>query len=89
MTTLRLKITGHVQGVFFRAETQAIAKELGLFGWVRNCTDGSVEIHAQGDTEALKQLEEWCHHGPPSAKVDHVSCKNVNEESYETFEITH
>lgn len=87
MTAISIKITGNVQGVFFRANTQEKAQELGINGWVRNCEDGSVEVHAEGSDEALKKLEEWCHTGPPSARIDFVDTKKCEEEGLETFEI--
>jgi len=61
-----------VQGVFFRYETQSVAKRLGLVGWVRNRLDGSVEVLAEGEKEKLEELLKWCHQGPPLARVDSV-----------------
>lgn len=65
----RFHVTGQVQGVGFRAATQREAAKLGLTGWVRNCTDGTVEGLAQGSAEALNALQQWLHHGPPRAAV--------------------
>lgn len=62
-------VKGRVQGVFFRANTQEVAMDLGLVGSVKNRPDGSVEIVAEGEENALKALEEWCYKGPPSANV--------------------
>lgn len=87
MRAICLKITGRVQGVFFRAETQRVAMELGLKGWVQNCSDGSVEVFAQGEEEALKKLEQWCAKGPPSAKVEDVEREEVPPEDGRSFEI--
>lgn len=67
-----MKITGRVQGVFYRANTQKVAGELGLKGWVRNTDDGGVEAVAEGERAALQKLIEWCNHGPPASKVDAV-----------------
>ena len=69
---MHLKISGRVQGVAFRAYTQREARELGLNGWVRNLPDGTVELIAEGEEADLKNLETWCHDGPPSASVNHV-----------------
>ena len=69
---IELRVTGLVQGVFYRASTQDKARELGLTGWVRNAPDGSVELVAEGDAAALDALERWCHAGPPAARVDRV-----------------
>ncbi len=68
----RLRLTGRVQGVAFRASTVATACALGLGGWVANRADGSVEAVAEGDDAAVAALIHWCHHGPPAARVDHV-----------------
>lgn len=72
MHARRLRISGKVQGVYYRASTQARARALGLVGWVRNLRDGRVELVAQGDDEALEALERWCHEGPPRARVDDI-----------------
>ena len=87
MPTIGLKITGLVQGVFFRAEAQTRAQELKLSGWVRNCEDGSVEIHAEGSEESLRKLEEWCQVGPTAAKVEHVEKEKVEAEDCTGFEV--
>lgn len=68
----RLRITGRVQGVAFRASTVTIARTLGLSGWVANRADDSVEAVAEGDDATIAALVRWCHHGPPAARVDHV-----------------
>ncbi len=65
-------IYGRVQGVFFRASARDKARELGLTGYVRNLPDGSVELEAEGDEQALQELISWCHRGPPEARVDRV-----------------
>lgn len=67
-----LIVSGRVQGVFFRYETQKTAVDLGLKGWVRNRTDGSVELLAEGDKKKIEQLIAWCWQGPSMAKVDNV-----------------
>lgn len=72
-------VHGYVQGVFFRANTQKRAIELGLTGWVKNRNDGSVELIAEGEKEALGALLIWCGKGPSGAKVDKV------EHSWEDF----
>jgi acylphosphatase len=67
-----VRISGRVQGVFFRASTESEARRLGLSGWVRNCPDGSVELVAEGATTKLEDLLAWCRHGPPRAEVEDV-----------------
>ena len=68
----RLRITGRVQGVAFRASTVMTARALGLAGWVANRADGSVEAVAAGDEAGIAVFIRWCHQGPPAARVDHV-----------------
>ena len=69
---LRIRVRGRVQGVCFRDWTIETARALGLAGWVRNRTDGSVEIMASGPAEALEAFVEQCRCGPPAARVDSV-----------------
>ena len=69
----RLRVSGRVQGVFFRQTTAQEATRLGLHGWVRNLPDGDVEALIEGKPETVEQMIAWCHHGPPSARVDSVS----------------
>jgi acylphosphatase len=68
----RLRITGRVQGVAFRASTVTTARVLGLAGWVANRADGSVEAVAEGNEAGMATFIRWCHHGPPAARVDYV-----------------
>lgn len=72
MDARHYRVSGKVQGVFYRASAQARARELGLDGWVRNCPDGSVELLASGPAEALAQLENWLWQGPQRARVTAV-----------------
>ena len=67
-----LKIYGKVQGVFFRDSSKKKARELNLSGWVRNESDGTVVIVAEGEEKNLKELIEWCKNGPNHARVDKV-----------------
>jgi acylphosphatase len=81
--TRRLRITGKVQGVGYRAWTAHRARKLGLVGWVRNLTDGSVEAMIQGPRETLAEMIAACHAGPPLARVTEVKSEDV--EGRETF----
>lgn len=74
-------VSGKVQGVFYRASTEEQAKRLGLNGWVRNLTDGRVELVAVGDEDKLKQLLDWCYKGPENASVKdiHAVWDNTSE----------
>ncbi len=61
-----------MQGVFFRAWTEEQAERLNVDGWVRNCPDGSVEAHLEGDESAVNWLIDLIGDGPPSARVANV-----------------
>jgi len=79
-TRVRLIIEGRVQGVWFRESTRREAERLGVRGWVRNRREGTVEVLAEGPKENVRKLVDWCHHGPPSARVMRV---NETEESFQ------
>jgi len=68
-------VSGQVQGVWFRASTKQKAEQLGLTGWVRNTPGGSVEAVFEGEEKIVKEMIEWCHRGPPLAKVENVEVK--------------
>lgn len=72
MSGCRLRIHGRVQGVAFRDWAVERARTLGVRGWVKNRRDGSVELVAYGEDEAVKSLAAACRTGPPSARVDHI-----------------
>lgn len=69
---MRLRITGRVQGVWFRAWAAEQAEELGLDGWVRNRRDGSVEAVVRGPTTHVEEMAARCRIGPPAARVERV-----------------
>ena len=69
---LHIFVAGVVQGVFFRAHARNAAQNFDLVGWVQNLSDGRVEIVAEGETERLRELLEWCHKGPRLARVDNI-----------------
>jgi acylphosphatase len=71
-TAVDVLVTGHVQGVFFRAALREQADRLGVSGWVRNDPDGSVRAHLEGPAEAVDAVVAWCATGPPAARVDAV-----------------
>ena len=72
----RCVVSGKVQGVWFRASTKREAERLGVTGHARNLADGSVEVLACGDADAVAALIEWLHAGPPQARVERVSVED-------------
>ncbi|HEX5056107.1 MAG TPA: acylphosphatase [Gammaproteobacteria bacterium] len=81
------RVSGLVQGVFFRASTREKAAALGLTGWVRNLADGRVEAVACGEGPQLELLEQWLRRGPELAKVDSVQVTAEDYIPYTGFEI--
>ena len=77
LATVRLRITGRVQGVGYRAWCVHTARRLGLRGWVRNVTDGSVEALAHGPRAAVSALVTAAHAGPPAARVTEIQTMDV------------
>jgi acylphosphatase len=65
-------ITGRVQGVAFRMETQWTAERIGVQGWVRNRRDGTVEAVLEGEPARVAEMLQWCRRGPALARVDGV-----------------
>jgi acylphosphatase len=63
-------VRGRVTGVFFRASAQREARRLGVTGWVKNKTENAIEIMAEGDEDAIKEIINWSQHGPSAARVD-------------------
>lgn len=84
---VRLKISGKVQGVFFRAEACEEARKWGLKGWVRNTDDGGVETVAQGEENHLQHFVTWCHEGPPGARIEKVEIFQETPEEFSGFTI--
>lgn len=69
---LEIRIEGRVQGVGFRHFTTQQARRLGVDGWVRNESDGSVRVVAEGAKDALEQFLDRMKAGPSTARVEDV-----------------
>ena len=72
---LHMVVRGRVQGVYFRASVQREARRLGVCGWVRNRADGVLEIVAEGEETAVRDLHGWAQKGPSAARVDKVDTR--------------
>jgi acylphosphatase len=82
-------ITGRVQGVGFRWNTQAMAQRLGLAGWVRNLWDGRVEAVFEGPESDVRQAVQWCHRGERPARVEDVKVNyEVHRGEFRHFRVT-
>ncbi|MHB1085569.1 MAG: acylphosphatase [Thiobacillus sp.] len=86
MKTQRLQIQGRVQGVWFRESMRREADRLGVTGWVRNCTDGTVEAVVHGPADAVDSLIVWARSGPPLAHVNDVAVSEA-EGVFTAFEM--
>jgi len=83
-----LRISGRVQGVYFRESTRQEAEKLGVTGWVRNLADGRVEAVFEGPEEAVEKLVAWARIGPPRARVAFMDVeRGGNEEGFPAFEV--
>lgn len=82
-----IRVTGKVQGVWFRTMLLAKAKERGVVGFVRNEPDGSIYIEAEGEEEAMKALIDWCWIGSEQAKVARVEMTECAPQGFTDFKI--
>ena len=83
--SVRLRITGRVQGVGYRAWALQLAARLGLRGWVRNRADGSVEALAIGEDETVARMIEACGEGPFGARVADVAVSDAEDDGSTGF----
>jgi acylphosphatase len=87
MVRYRIRVTGKVQGVFFRKCTKDEADRAGIKGIVRNEQDGSVYIEAEGKITDVKRFIEWCWKGSPSSAVDNVTAEEASPKGYKDFSV--
>ncbi|MGY8815687.1 MAG: acylphosphatase [Gammaproteobacteria bacterium] len=87
LSTIYFKVSGRVQGVFFRASTKSMADQYEIKGWVKNNPDGDVEGIATGDITRLTLFREWLKRGPDMAKVLRFEVIDYECQIFEKFEI--
>jgi len=87
MKACTIRVSGRVQGVFFRVSTKDVADRLGVRGRVKNDDDGTVFIEAEGAEAAVDQLVEWCRKGPPHAQVRSVEVSIVQPKGFRDFSV--
>jgi acylphosphatase len=85
ITSLRLRIEGHVQAVGYRNFVIEEARKLGVDGWVRNRSDGSVEVLACGETKAVEALIASCARGPEGSRIKHIDMETVEAPAEKGF----
>lgn len=88
-TARHVIVTGRVQGVFFRVWTKERADALGVTGWVRNCPEGSVEAHVEGDADAVDRMINAMRKGPGGASVERVEVVDGSPGQADSFAIRH
>lgn len=82
-----MKIYGSVHGVGFRYSAREKARTFGLYGWVRNCSDGCVELVCEGEPEQVQAMRGWASRGPPGARVERIEVVEEPPEQLLTFKI--
>ena len=82
-----ITIKGKVQGVGFRYSALTIAHEYGVYGFVKNRTDNSVYIEAEGEPEEIESFLNWCKKGPARARVDDMTIIECPINNYHNFVI--
>jgi acylphosphatase len=87
MIARRLVVRGRVQGVGFRYAAVDAALRYGVAGWVRNRSDGSVEVFVQGDADSVAAMIAWCRRGPPAANVTDVAVADAASVPGSGFEL--
>ena len=88
MKRTHIIVSGRVQGVFYRHNTNIIANRLSLKGFVRNLPDGNVEVVAEGDEEKLNELIEFCKKGPVGSDIENVKIEYEKPtKEFNTFSI--
>jgi acylphosphatase len=92
MPCFQIKISGLVQGVFFRHSAKAEAEKIGIVGYTKNLDDGSVEIVAclptgDGDQDKIDEFIKWCRHGPALAQVEKVEMNEIPYREFKDFQI--
>jgi acylphosphatase len=88
MIRRRILVAGEVQGVFFREGCKEKAIEAGVSGSARNLPDGRVEVLLEGDEAAVQSVIDWCHQGPPHARVvsvDVIDQQPVGDSGFSTL----
>lgn len=97
MSCFQIKVSGFVQGVFFRHSAKIEAEKLGILGYTKNLDDGSVEIvaclpsrdlpHGDGEKDKINEFIKWCQRGPALAQVDSVETKEIATQKFSDFRI--
>jgi acylphosphatase len=88
MKTIRIRISGTVQGVFFRKFIKEKADELNVRGFVRNLEDGNVEVIVEGRDERVNEMLEACKKGSPHSEIKNIQFQELKHQGFEGFKIS-
>lgn len=87
MKAKNIRVTGKVQGVYFRVSAKQQAMILGVNGFVKNETDGSVYLEVEGENHAVDEMVNWCKKGPGLARVEKVEVAAEAQKNFVAFNI--
>lgn len=87
--SVRLYVSGTVQGVFFRSFIKENAEKIGVKGFVRNLEDGRVEIFIEGNIDLVKKMIEVCKKGPKHSQITNVELKEERFQDFKAFKVLH
>ncbi len=87
MKTLRLRISGTVQGVLFRKFVEENANRTRVRGFVRNLEDGRVEVFLEGLDDNVLEMLEVCKRGNPHSQIREIELKEIPHQGFEGFKI--
>jgi acylphosphatase len=87
--SVRVYITGTVQGIFYRDFIKQNAEKLDIRGFVRNLEDGRVEIFLEGSNENVAKMIEICKVGPKHSQIRSVEVKEEKFQDFKVFKILH
>lgn len=87
--SIRLYITGTVQGVFFRAFVKENAERYNVKGFIRNLEDGRIEIFLEGNSDEVNKMIELCRQGPRHSQIRNVEMKQESFQGFNNFKVLH
>ena len=87
MKTVKIFISGRVQGVFFRGFIEKEAKERKLKGFVRNLDDGRIEIVVEGEDRKVNEMVEKCKEGPRHSEIRSVETEPLSNQGFDSFKV--
>ena len=87
MKTIKIFVTGSVQGAYFRQFVNKTAGELKLKGFVRNLDNGKVEVVVEGRDENVNKMIEECKKGAPQASVKEIQVEELSHQGFDSFKI--